>query len=92
MPKELWGNQLAVGYSAITREGTRNKLPYFETNGILDQVVIVYRDRILRYEVDMELTLTELVAGEEVCVEVQRLVETRDKEEFDEELLQELKK
>ena len=34
MPAELWGNQLAVGYSAITREGIRKRLPLFQARGI----------------------------------------------------------
>jgi CubicO group peptidase (beta-lactamase class C family) len=34
MPKELYGTDLAVGYSAMTREGTRDKLPFFQANAI----------------------------------------------------------
>jgi hypothetical protein len=34
MPEKLWGEQLATGYSAITREARRNKLPLFQANGI----------------------------------------------------------
>lgn len=64
----------------------------FDVNDILDQVVLVFRHKVLRYEVDQELTLTEEHNGEETCVEVYRLVETRDKESFDEDLLEELKK
>lgn len=34
LPRELWGNQLATGYSSITRQGTRDPLPLFDTQGI----------------------------------------------------------
>ena len=59
---------------------------------ILDQVVIVMRDKVLRYEVYQEITRTVIAKGVETYYEVQRLVETRDKESFDEDLLEELKK
>lgn len=34
MPEDLWGKQLAIGYSARTRDGKRNKLPFFQANAI----------------------------------------------------------
>jgi len=34
MPDEHRGGRLATGYSAITREGIRNPLPFFQANGI----------------------------------------------------------
>lgn len=34
MPKELWGKQLAIGYSSLYRDGNRKPLPYFNANGI----------------------------------------------------------
>lgn len=34
MPKELWGKQLALGYSGLYRDGNRKPLPYFNANGI----------------------------------------------------------
>ena len=34
MPERLWGKELAVGYSALSRNGERKKLPYFNANGI----------------------------------------------------------
>jgi CubicO group peptidase (beta-lactamase class C family) len=34
MPEDLWGKQLAIGYSSKTREGRRNKLPFFQANAI----------------------------------------------------------
>ncbi|MFN2458743.1 MAG: serine hydrolase domain-containing protein [Chitinophagaceae bacterium] len=34
MPQNLWGNQLATGYSALYRDGQRKKLPFFNANGI----------------------------------------------------------
>ena len=34
MPEELAGGQLATGYSAMTRKGRREKLPFFQANGI----------------------------------------------------------
>jgi CubicO group peptidase (beta-lactamase class C family) len=34
MPEDLHGTRLATGYSAITREGIRNKLPFFQANAI----------------------------------------------------------
>lgn len=34
LPRELWGHQLATGYSSITRQGTRDPLPLLNTQGI----------------------------------------------------------
>jgi CubicO group peptidase (beta-lactamase class C family) len=34
MPEEHRGGRLATGYSAMTREGKRNPLPFFQANGI----------------------------------------------------------
>jgi CubicO group peptidase (beta-lactamase class C family) len=34
MPEDLYGTKLAIGYSAMTREGSRNKLPLFHANAI----------------------------------------------------------
>jgi CubicO group peptidase (beta-lactamase class C family) len=34
MPRELWGQQLATGYSAITRDGDRQAVPFFHARGI----------------------------------------------------------
>jgi CubicO group peptidase (beta-lactamase class C family) len=34
MPEAEWGQRLAIGYSARSREGTRAALPFFRTNGI----------------------------------------------------------
>jgi CubicO group peptidase (beta-lactamase class C family) len=34
LPKELWRGQLATGYSSLTRNGTREMLPFFQTEGI----------------------------------------------------------
>ena len=34
LPKELWRGQLATGYSSLTRHGTREMLPFFQTEGI----------------------------------------------------------
>jgi CubicO group peptidase (beta-lactamase class C family) len=34
MPRELWGTQLATGYSAITRDGDRKPVPFFHARGI----------------------------------------------------------
>jgi CubicO group peptidase (beta-lactamase class C family) len=34
MPDEHRGGRLATGYSAMTREGKRNRLPFFQANGI----------------------------------------------------------
>jgi len=34
MPEELYGSQLAIGYSAKTRDGERTKMPFFQTNAI----------------------------------------------------------
>jgi CubicO group peptidase (beta-lactamase class C family) len=34
IPAELWGSEMAVGYSAITRDGTRVPMPPFQARGI----------------------------------------------------------
>jgi CubicO group peptidase (beta-lactamase class C family) len=34
MPDNLYGEELAIGYSAINREGNRNKVKLFQANGI----------------------------------------------------------
>lgn len=34
MPKELYGNELAIGYSALKRQGNREKVKLFNANGI----------------------------------------------------------
>jgi CubicO group peptidase (beta-lactamase class C family) len=34
MPAQLWGGQLATGYSALTREGRRERVPFFDARGI----------------------------------------------------------
>ncbi len=34
LPKEEWGKKLAVGYGAIKRDGSRDKVNLFNTNGI----------------------------------------------------------
>lgn len=34
MPKDLYGGQLAIGYSAMKREGVREKVNFFNANGI----------------------------------------------------------
>ncbi|MGW8268583.1 MAG: serine hydrolase [Longimicrobiales bacterium] len=34
IPADLWGNEMAVGYSAITREGNRVPMPLFQARGI----------------------------------------------------------
>lgn len=34
LPKELWRNRLATGYSSLTRNGTRERLPFFQAEGI----------------------------------------------------------
>jgi CubicO group peptidase (beta-lactamase class C family) len=34
MPQELWGDQLATGYSALTRDGRRERVPFFHARGI----------------------------------------------------------
>jgi CubicO group peptidase (beta-lactamase class C family) len=34
MPRELWGGQLATGFSAITRDGDRKPVPFFHARGI----------------------------------------------------------
>lgn len=34
LPRNLWGTKMATGYSALYRDGTRKKMPLFQTNGI----------------------------------------------------------
>jgi len=34
IPADLWGNEMAVGYSAITRDGERVPMPLFQARGI----------------------------------------------------------
>ena len=34
MPEDLYGNQLAIGYSALNREGKRQKVNFFQARGI----------------------------------------------------------
>ncbi|WP_165499079.1 serine hydrolase [Gramella sp. KN1008] len=34
MPKELYGEKLAIGYSSVTRAGEREKVKFFNANGI----------------------------------------------------------
>jgi len=34
MPKELYGSELAIGYSAVDRQGDRAKVNFFKANGI----------------------------------------------------------
>jgi CubicO group peptidase (beta-lactamase class C family) len=34
MPKELYGKELAKGYSGVNREGQRHLMPYFNANGV----------------------------------------------------------
>lgn len=34
LPKQLWRGQLATGYSSLTRNGTREMLPFFQAEGI----------------------------------------------------------
>ena len=34
MPEDLYGEELAIGYSAMNREGQRNKVKLFQANGI----------------------------------------------------------
>ena len=34
LPQKLWGNQLATGYSSITRQGTREIVPRFDSRAI----------------------------------------------------------
>lgn len=34
MPEYLWGNQLATGYSALTRDGAREPVPFFHARAI----------------------------------------------------------
>jgi CubicO group peptidase (beta-lactamase class C family) len=34
MPEELWGGRLAIGYSALTRDGRREPVPFFDARGI----------------------------------------------------------
>jgi CubicO group peptidase (beta-lactamase class C family) len=34
MPANLWGEKLATGYGGIKRDGTRDKMPFFQANGV----------------------------------------------------------
>jgi CubicO group peptidase (beta-lactamase class C family) len=34
IPAHLWGNEMAVGYGALNREGKREPMPMFQANGI----------------------------------------------------------
>ncbi len=34
LPRELWGNRLATGYSSLTRQGTRETVPLFDTKAL----------------------------------------------------------
>lgn len=34
LPENLYGSELAIGYSAVTRKGTREKVNFFQANGI----------------------------------------------------------
>ncbi|MGB9906275.1 MAG: serine hydrolase [Candidatus Saccharicenans sp.] len=34
LPRQLWRGQLATGYSSLTRNGTREMLPFFQAEGI----------------------------------------------------------
>lgn len=34
LPKELYGEQLAIGYGSEKRSGNRDKLPFFQANGV----------------------------------------------------------
>lgn len=34
LPKSLWGNKMATGYSAIKRDGSRESIPLYDANGI----------------------------------------------------------
>jgi len=34
LPQELWRGKLATGYSSLTRNGTRERLPFFQAEGI----------------------------------------------------------
>jgi CubicO group peptidase (beta-lactamase class C family) len=34
IPADLWGDEMAVGYSAITRDGSRKPMPLFQVRGI----------------------------------------------------------
>lgn len=34
LPRQLWRGQLATGYSSLTRNGTRDMLPFFQAEGI----------------------------------------------------------
>ncbi|HTQ66699.1 MAG TPA: serine hydrolase domain-containing protein [Puia sp.] len=34
LPKDLWGGKMATGYGAIHRDGHRDKMPFFQANGI----------------------------------------------------------
>ena len=34
LPQNLWGSQMAKGYSALYRDGTRKEMPFFQAKGI----------------------------------------------------------
>jgi len=34
IPAELWGSRMAVGYSAVNRDGSRDRMPMFQARGI----------------------------------------------------------
>jgi CubicO group peptidase (beta-lactamase class C family) len=34
LPKELWGGKMSTGYSALTRQGVRDKVAFFQARGI----------------------------------------------------------
>jgi CubicO group peptidase (beta-lactamase class C family) len=34
MPKNLWGSKLATGYGGLKRDGQREKMPFFQANGV----------------------------------------------------------
>lgn len=34
LPKDLWGTRMAIGYGSTHRDGHRDKMPFFQTNGI----------------------------------------------------------
>ncbi|HTQ27754.1 MAG TPA: serine hydrolase [Puia sp.] len=34
LPEKLWGDKMAIGYGGIHRDGHRDKMPFFQANGI----------------------------------------------------------
>lgn len=57
----------------------------------LDMIVLIFRDRAMRYEVDQEMLMTVQEDNQEPhCQQTYRLVETRDVDSFDEDLIFEL--